>query len=197
MLQLEVEDEVVATDVADESSRSETPHHVAEHLGKESYDPVAIGVAVPVVELLEVVQVGVTHRKVLTELQARLHVARNMGGAGQPRRGVHGHVPVGPSQNLLETEPFLPFRQPGADHLVDPRLEEVRRPGLGAGPQKNDHRHDTREGILLDLPSQLNDERSVALVFEDHAPGVCPIEHRPEVFGVVDLHEGQPEIMGE
>src|SRR5258705_7199438 len=58
------EDEVVATDVSDEALLSTQPlHDVVQDLREYSNDAIAVVVRVPVVELLEVVEVGIAHRK--------------------------------------------------------------------------------------------------------------------------------------
>ena len=64
-------------------------------------DPVAIIIAVPVVELLEVVQVGVADRELLVGLEPAPDLALDLGGAGQPGGRVNRHVPLGAHQHRI------------------------------------------------------------------------------------------------
>src|SRR5689334_20524729 len=58
------EDEVVAPDVSDEAVlAADALHDVVENLGEDPDDAIAVVVRVAIVELLEVVEVGVAHRE--------------------------------------------------------------------------------------------------------------------------------------
>src|SRR5215212_3791389 len=60
------EDEVVAADVPHEPPRPhQSLHDIVQNPGQDIDDPIAVVVAVAIVELLEVVQIGVADRKLL------------------------------------------------------------------------------------------------------------------------------------
>src|SRR5688572_18469021 len=83
LIQRDVEDEIVATDVTDEAFRGVSLHDVAQQTGEHADDAVALVVAVAVVELLEVVQVGVADGEQLTPADTIADVALDVDGAGQ------------------------------------------------------------------------------------------------------------------
>src|SRR3990172_4428462 len=74
------EDEVIAPNVPHESGPgAQSLDHVPQHLGENIDDPVAVVVAVPVIELLEMIDVGVAHRKDLACLETAAQLPLDLG----------------------------------------------------------------------------------------------------------------------
>ena len=105
-------------------------HHVVEDPGQQIDDPVAVVIAVAVVEFLEVIQVRVADRELLVGLEPAADLPLDLGGARQPGGGMHRHVPLGPHQHRVEPGPLLRGREQAADDLVgaggEPGLDLLR-----------------------------------------------------------------------
>src|SRR5437879_2052205 len=87
-------DEVVASDVPHEAAAAQLPlHHVVEAARQDVDDTIAVVVAVAIVVLLEVIEVGVAHREQVTRLHAPPDLALDLRGTGQAGGGIHRHVP--------------------------------------------------------------------------------------------------------
>ena len=61
-------------------------HYVVQDARQQIDHPIAVVVAVAIVEFLEVIQVGVTHGEKLAELHAPLDLALDFGRAREARR---------------------------------------------------------------------------------------------------------------
>ena len=155
------EDEVVAADVPHEAARAhEALDHVVQDAGENVDDPVAVVITVPVVELLEVIEVGVADRKLLVGLEPAADLPLDLGGAGKPGGRVDRDVALGPHQHGIQPGPLLGRGKQSGDYLVraggEPGLDLLRVVGAG---QRGD-RHDGREGIALESPHQPRPEWS-------------------------------------
>src|SRR5207245_4747928 len=96
------EDEVVATDVPDEAPADEQPFHdVVQDARQDVDDPITVVVAVPVVELLEVIEVRVADGEQLAVLHAPPDLALDLRRAGKPGGRVDGDVPRGPGHQAV------------------------------------------------------------------------------------------------
>src|SRR5690606_37965258 len=82
LVERHVEDEIIAADVPDEAVRRVALHDVAKHARQDAYDAVALVVTVPVVVLLEVVQVRVADGEQVAAAHAVRDVALDLRGAG-------------------------------------------------------------------------------------------------------------------
>ena len=93
------EDEIVAADVADEALLvTHAFDDVVQNLRENSDDAIALVIRVPIVELLEVIEVGVARRERHVEREAPRDVALDLHRARQPRRRVDVEVAIRPAQ---------------------------------------------------------------------------------------------------
>src|SRR5690606_28202404 len=103
----DVEDEVIAADVANEALRRVTLHDVAQQSGEHPDDAITLVVAVPVVELLEVVQIGVADREELIASDAVGDVALDLYRPGQTRGGMDADVTIRSPQDHAQPQHLL------------------------------------------------------------------------------------------
>src|ERR1700733_13269999 len=83
------ENKIIASNVPDEPFLAATSFHdIVQDLGENADDAVAIVIAVPVVEFLEVVEIRVAHGERLAGGDASRDLRLDLIGAGEPRRGV-------------------------------------------------------------------------------------------------------------
>ena len=151
------EDEVVATDVPDEPARTEQPlHDVVQDPGQQVDDPVAVVVAVAVVELLEVVEVGVADGELLAGLQPAADLALDLGGARQPGGGMDRDVALGADQHRVEPRPLLRRREDAGDDLVGPGRKPVLDLLRMVVRRQHRHRDDRGERVALEPPDQVD-----------------------------------------
>ena len=98
------EDKVIAANVADERVfRADALGDVVQNLRENPDDAVSVMVGVAVIELLEVIEVGVTHCKRVTGVQPPLDVGFDLDRARQTRRRMHGQIAIGPAQHRVQT----------------------------------------------------------------------------------------------
>ena len=146
-----IEDEVVAADVPDESLFADHAlHHVVQDAGQQIDHPIAVVVAVAIVEFLEVIQVGVAHGEKLAESMRR-RISRSISVV--PGSRVEGLTATSRSVRVSEgVEPSRLLRrlEQRRDHLVRPSREpaphRVRR--VPGGHHRE--RHDRRVGVRFE-----------------------------------------------
>ncbi len=113
-------------DVAHESSRCQGADHVPEDHGEEQDHAVAPVVAVPVVELLEVIDVGVAECESPTVSHPASNVSLDLVGSGEAGGRMHGHVPGRPAEQNVQANRLLAIGQLLVKNLVRPDLEAPR-----------------------------------------------------------------------
>src|SRR5436309_8046052 len=111
------EDEVVPADVPDEPAVAEQSFHdVVEDARQDVDDPIAVVVAVAIVVLLEMIQVGVTYGEQLAVFHASPDLTLDLGGARQAGGRVDGDAARGAGHEPVEPARLLPRLEPRADH---------------------------------------------------------------------------------
>ena len=106
------EDEIITADVPDEPPGAQHPlDHVVENARQHVDDPVAVVVAVPVVEFLEMIEVGVADRELALRLELAPDLPFDLGGPRQPGRRMHRDVPFGADQHRVEPGALLGRRE--------------------------------------------------------------------------------------
>jgi len=121
------EDEVVATDVSHESARAEQAlDHVVEDPGQEVDDPIAVVVAVAVVEFLEVIEVGVANREIVSEGESPADLRFDRRGSREARRWVDDQIALGPNQHRAQPTHGFGTRHTIANDLVGAGIERRR-----------------------------------------------------------------------
>ena len=156
------EDEVVSADVSDESLRPQHPlDHVVQNPRQEIDHPVAVVIAVAIVEFLEVIQVGVADRELLAALHAPADLALDLGGPREPRGRVHRHVPLGAGDQTVQPARLLHRLEHGGQHLIRARREPLLHVIRHVPPRDRGQRHDGRIRIRLQPAAELHPLRLV------------------------------------
>ena len=167
-------------------------HHVVQDAGQEVDDPVAVVVAVAVVELLEVIEVGVADRELLGALQPAPDLALDLGGAraaawrDAPRRRARS-APASPRAG-----PAAP--RPGRARSGPRRLPPRTIPGPGprswvAGERSDGH--DGGEGIALEAAHQLRAPSAPERVgIDEEQAGVAPQHDRLDLVRLGERPSG-------
>ncbi len=118
------EDEVVSPDVPDEAALRQDPlHHIVQDARQDVDDAIAVVVAVAVVVLLEVVEIGVAHGEQLAVLHPASDLALDLGRPGQARGRIDRDVARRARHQAVEAARLLGPLEQRADHLVRPRRE--------------------------------------------------------------------------
>ena len=103
------------------SSLTHALHHVVEDLRENPDDPIALVVRVSVVELLEVIEIGVAGREQRVERQPPSDLRFDLHRAGEARRRMHVQIAIRPTQHRIEPDGHLRRISGVADHLVGAR----------------------------------------------------------------------------
>ena len=112
VLQWGDEDEVIAADMAHEPVESQqTPDHVVQDPGQEMNDPISVIIGISVVELLEVIQVGITDGELAAALEPATDLALDLGGARHSGRRMDSHVAIGAGPQCIKASPLLRRRE--------------------------------------------------------------------------------------
>ena len=96
-----VEYKIVPTDMPDEALWGEPPHQITEHLRDQQDDAVTVVVTIAVIELFEVVQVGITNGESFFSTHPFEHVAFDLDRARESSGRVDAHVTVSAPQEKL------------------------------------------------------------------------------------------------
>src|SRR5436309_14366317 len=149
-------DEIVPPDVPHEAAAAQLPfHHVVEDARQDVDDAIAVVVAVAIVVLLEVVELGIAHGEQVACLHAPPDLALDLRGTGQAGRGVHGHVPRRAGEQAVEPAHLLGRLEQRGDHLARARLEPRLHLVGGVPAADGSERHDGGVGVRLQPRAQL------------------------------------------
>ena len=169
----------------------EAAHHVVQNLGENADDTIAFEVAVAVVVLLEVIEVGVAGGEELPGGQAHSDRGLDLGRARQARGGMHVHVAVGAAQHDVKADDHLVVRGVGREHLIGAGGETLRQRGLPAA-HKHPGRHDARVRVALEPHARGARERGLGARVEDHDVGTSAQRHRHEFVHRAAEDRGEP-----
>ena len=104
--------------MADEPVLAAQPlHDVVQDLRENADDAIALVVRVAVVELLEVIEVGVARREAHAGREAPRDLGLDLDRAGQPRRRMHDEIAIGAAQHRVEARDQLGVAEPLAHAL--------------------------------------------------------------------------------
>src|SRR5687767_6456970 len=83
---------------------SRTLHDVVKNHRQNPYHPVALSVAVPIIEFLEMVEIGVADGEEIPDCEESLYLRFDRPGTGKPCRRVHSEIPVGAREKRVHSE---------------------------------------------------------------------------------------------
>ena len=104
---------------------SQPSNHISEDPRKQQDHVISVIVAVPVVELLEVVQIGVTDGEGLSCPEPFSDVSLDLHGSWKASRGMHGHIALSTPNDELEAELLFAHGVGCGDDFVDSRGEPI------------------------------------------------------------------------
>src|SRR5882724_8291354 len=180
------EDEVVTPDVAHEPPG---PQHAFDHVvqdpGEKIDDAIAVVVAVAVVELLEVIEVGIADGELLMTLEPPTDFPLDLRRARQSGGRMDRHVALGPHQHRLLPRPVLSRREQSGDHLVraglEPGLNMIRMVSAG----ENGNWNDRGEGVGLELVNQREPAVACTVGVNEQQARVTPQDDRLDFIGAL------------
>ena len=186
------EDEIVSADVPDEPpTAQQSLHDVVQNARHQVDDPIAVVVAVAIVELLEMVEVGIAYGEQLAVLHPPPDLALDLGRAGQAGGRVHRHVPRGPRQEPVEPARLLHRLEQWADHLVRTRVEPFLHPVGRVPARQHGQRNDCRVGVPLQAAAELQ-ALGTAVGIDHQELGQRPEHALLHVRRVENRHDREP-----
>src|SRR6476660_1938565 len=135
-------------------STEQSLDHVMKDSGENVNDSVAFVVAISVVELLKMIQVGIADGEFLVRLEASSNLALDLGRAWKPSGRVNRYIAFGSHQHGVQAGALLCGRENSGDHLIstggEPGLHLV---GIVAARQGG-HWNNRRKRVALEPPDQ-------------------------------------------
>ncbi len=158
---------------------------------------VAPVVAVPVVELLEVIDIGVAECESPAVRHPASDVSLDLVGSGEAGGRMHGHVPGRPAEQNVQANRLLVIGQLLVKDLVRSGLEAPRGQVVGARAHEEGDGNDGQERILLDALADRQRGGPVAPGVQEHARREAPVRSDEHLLRRRQAHEIQAVGGGE
>src|SRR5450759_1436043 len=164
-------------------------HHIVKNLGENADDAIAVIVGVAIVELLEVVQIGVAHRELRLQRDARGYRRLDLDGARQSGGWMNDEITIRSPQECIKANDLLRHREILEHDFVRSRIERGGE-ALFSFTAENHGGNDARIGVVLEPSACLVDRLGIRSGIEGNKTRTAPKRYRHKLVDIVDGEHG-------